>query len=493
MRIKLRERIGPSVSIGSFILVISIMMFILPYLSLGAQAAGSNIDSNYIGSAPGRFNSIKCGDVDEDGNMELVFGDTEGFLSVIKYTDGAFVSEFHSDMHADRLWGVAIGDIDQDGHNEIIIGGQAGKGGEGLLEVLDGKTFKVKWKAIGSVPAPNSTKDVNFVRDLHGMAIGDPDMDGNTELVVGGGFKTDTPWGSVYIFDGKTGKLENVIGPQDSRIRGVSIADVDEDGRMEIVFGSGVALGERPGEGFIRVFGYNNQTKQYEEKWQSPDMNGDVEGLTVTDVDNDKHLEIVATAGYRYREGYAYIFRHIPEGVGGVGKPQAYKMVWQSDDIGPKPYGFDVADVDDDGVKEIIAGNQPGYLWMFDGATHQVKWKSQLLGTDVFGITHCDINKDGQIEFIAGQGGYIGKADWTSGYSTPHIYIFDGRTKTLMATLGAVDYLETAFQVAAVVLVIILLVNLNWYIKRRRNAKAKAKGAPTGEYIDKVSRRRGVR
>jgi hypothetical protein len=490
---RIRSRTGPGVPKGSLIVLLAITMSLVPYLALGVQAAGTNIDSKYLGSAPGRFNSIKCGDVDEDGNMELAFANTEGYLSIIRYTGGAFVSDYHADQKADRLWGLTIGDVDQDGHNEIIVGGQAGKGGEGLLEVLDGKTHKVKWKAIGEVPGVDPTKEVNFVRDLHGMALGDPDMDGDTELVVGGGFKTDTPWGSVYIFNGKTDKLEAVIGPKDSRIRGVAIADIDEDGRQEIIFGTGVALGERPGEGYIRVFGYNNNTKGYEEKWQSPDMNGDVEGLTVTDIDNDGYLEIVATAGYRYREGYAYILRHVPEGTGGVGKPQAYKIVWQSDDIGPKPYGFDVADVDDDGVKEIITGNQPGYMWMFDGATHQVKWKSELLGTDVFGITHCDVNKDGQMEFIAAQGGYIGKADWTSGYSTPHIYVFDGRTRTLIATLGSIDYLETVLQVAAVVLVIITLVNLNWYIKKRKNAKAKAKGDSTGDYVDKVSRRRGVR
>jgi hypothetical protein len=463
-----------------------------PFLGLGARAAGTTIDSNYLGTAPGRFNSIKCGDIDEDGKVEIVFGNTEGYLSILEYTDGAYVSEYHKEIDAHRLWGVTLGDVDQDGKKEIIIGGQAGAGGEGFIEILDGKTREVKWKAVAEVPGIENGTKVNFMRDLHALVIGDPDSDGDTELIVSGGYKTDTPWGYVYIFNGRTHKLEAMIGPQDSRIRGLAVADIDEDGRPEIIFGSGVALGERPGEGYIRIYGYDNDTGTYKEEWQSPDMNGDVEGLAAVDVDGDGHLEIVASAGYRYREGYVYIIRHIPEGTGGVGKPAAYKQVWQSDDIGPKPYGFDVGDMDGDGVPDIITGNQPGYIWMFDGATRQVKWKSQLLGTDVFGITHCDVNKDGQVDIIVGQGGYIGKADWTSGYSTPHIYVFDGKTHTQEAVIGEPDYLETVLQVTVIVLILVTLVALNWYLKKRRVARAKAKGEPE-DYVEKVSRRRGVR
>jgi hypothetical protein len=477
---------------ASFVIALVGALVLAPFLGLGAGAAAATIDSNYLGTAPGRFNSIKCGDIDEDGNMETVFGNNEGVLSIIEYSAGAYVSEYHKDQDAYRLWGVALADVDDDNRTEIIAGGQAGEGGEGFIEILDGKTRQVEWKAVAEVPALEPSKTVSFIRDLHGFAIGDPDMDGETELVVSGGYKTDTPWGMVYIFNGKTHKLEAMIGPQDSRIRGIAVADIDEDGKQEIIFGTGVALGEKPGEGYIRIYGYNNATGKYVEEWQSPDMNGDVEGLVAIDVDGDGHLEIVASAGYRYREGYVYVIRHIPEGTGGVGRPPAYKQVWQSDDIGPKPYGFDVADIDDDGVVEILSGNQPGYLWVFDGVTHQVEWKSELLGTDVFGITHCDIDKDSLMEIVVGQGGYIGKADWTSGYSTPHIYIFDGKTHTQKAVLGEPDYLETALQVATIVLVLITLIMLNWYLRKRRAAKAKARGEPEG-YVEKVSRRRGVR
>jgi hypothetical protein len=469
-------------------IVLMLVLISLQPMSMGASA--KTIDSQYLGSSPGRYDSIKCGDIDDDGNIEMVFSNTEGALSIVEATGGTYMDEWQSDHHlGHRIWGLALGDVDGDDMMEIVIGGQAGDGGEGLIMVLDAKTRKVEWKAQGEVEGPDGAK-VALVRDLHGIEIADPDMDGETEIVVGSGYKTDNPWGFVYIFNGRDHRLEAIIGPQDSRIRGVEVADIDEDGKVEVVFGTGVALGEKPGEGYIRVYEYDAVSKGYKLDWLSPDMNGDIQGLIVTDVDGDGRPEMVATAGYRYREGYVYVLRHLPSGAGGVGRPDSYEIVWQSDDVGPKPFALAVGDIDGDGVQEIVTGNQPGYIWVFDGVSHKVEWKSELLGTDVFGLEIYDIDKDGQLEIIAAQGGYIGKADWTSGYSAPHIYIIDGSTHAIEASLGEPDYLQIGLQAAVIILILVTLWNLNRYVKRRRRPKDGKEGKV---YKDKVSRRRGVR
>jgi hypothetical protein len=469
-------------------IAVLLLVMAIPVSAFGAEAA--TIDSNYLGSSPGRYDSIKAGDIDDDGNVEIVFSNTEGFVSIIESTGGTYVDEYQSHHHlGHRLWGLELGDVDDDGVTEIVVGGQGADGGEGYIAILDGKTREIEWKAQGEVEGPDG-KGVSLVRDLHGIEIADPDMDGDIEILVGSGYKTDHPWSYVYIFDGKTHRLEDLIGPVDSRIRGVEVDDIDEDGKQEVMFGSGVALGEKPGEGYIYIYSYNEVTGDYEQKWLSPDLNCDIQGLVVTDVDGDGHLEMVASGGYRYREGYVFVLRHLPSGAGGVGKPDSYELVWQSDDVGPKPFSLAVGDVDDDGVQEILTGNQPGYIWMFDGVTHQVEWKSDLLGTDVFGLDIYDVDKDGVKEIIAAQGGYVGKGDWTSGYSSPHIYIFDGKTRSKEVSLGEPDYLEIGLQAAILVLILVTLVNINWYLKKRRAKKARAAGT---EYKDKISRRRGVR
>lgn len=477
----------PSRTVITLSVAIMVLLVMVPTVATDVEAA--DIDTHFLGSSPGRFNSIKCADIDDDGNVEIVFANTEGHIGIIEATGGTYINEWHSEELGHRIWGIELGDIDDDGTIEIVAGGQAGHGGEGLLLVMDGKTREIEWKVQGEVMGPDGEK-VALVRDLHGIAFGDPDMDGETEILVGSGYKTDNPWSYVYIFDVRTHELEGLIGPVDSRIRGVKVVDIDEDGQVEVVFGSGVALGEKPGEGYIYIYGYDTTNRSYELEWTSPDMNGDVQGMEVTDVDGDGHIEMVVTTGYRYREGYVFVLRHLPSGAGGVGKPDSYEIVWQSDDIGPKPYGLDVGDIDGDGVQEIVTGNQPGYIWIFDGVTHKVEWRSELLGTDVLGIDLFDVDKDGQVEIIAGQGGYIGKADWTSGYSAPHIYIIDGTTHTTEAALGEPDYYEILFQVTIIVLILFTLWNLNRFIKKRRERRARAEGKV---YIDKVSRRRGVK
>jgi hypothetical protein len=198
-------------------------------------------------------------------------------------------------------------------------------------------------------------------------------------------------------------------------------------------------------------------------------------------VDGDGAPEIVATGGYRYREGYAYIFQPVSTGKG-IGTPPVYEMAWMSNDIGPKPFGLDVDDIDADGIMEIVTGNQPGYIYIFDGVTHDLEWRSDLMGTDVFGIDIVDVDKDGEMEIVAAQGGYIGKSDWTSGYSTPHIYIIDGRTHAIEKALGEPSFVDITFQVAVLVLVVITLLNIGWLMKRRERKRVEA-----------TSRRRGVK
>ncbi len=410
----------------------------------------AEIDAEFLGSAPGRFNSLVVSDIDEDDNIEIVLGNYEGHINIIEYRDNEYIEEWRSEKLGTRLWGIMVADLDGDENNEIIAGT-----GEGEVFIYDAKTHERKWKS------------PELIRDAHGFAVGDVDADGQNELIIGTGYKTDTPWGTVYIYNGVNLTLEAKIEELGSRIRAISIYDIDSDGVNELIFGTGHALGETPGEGYIHIYQYDGQ--RYVREWKSPDLNGDPEGLLIKDVDGDGNLEIVASNGYRYFPGFLYIFRY--SGGLGVGEPDIYEMVLESDDIGPKAYGLDAADIDGDGIIEIVIGNQPGYIWVFDGSTHEVEWKSDLLGTDIFGIKLYDIDRDGQMEIIATQGGYQGKADFTSAYTTPHIFIIDGKTHTIEETIGEPDYLAFAFQIVIVTLVIVFLVLLNIIVRKKKVQK----------------------
>jgi hypothetical protein len=431
-------------------------------MPLAASAPAAGIDSSFLGTAPGRFNSMRAADIDYDGNMEIVFGNYDGHIGVIEYRDGGYRAEWKSPKLEYRLWGLDVGDANNDGRLDIVVGG-----GEGHVFVIDGKTHERLWKS------------PDIVRDAHGITVADVNSDGSNDIVVGCGYRTDIPHGRIYVFNW-SGHQEMfrdaaISREFDAKIRGMAVADVDRDGVREIIAGSGVALGEKPGEGYVRVFSGADGSLE----WKSPDTNGDVEGLVVADSDGDGNLEITGGNGYRYYQGYAFQYRY--RGAGGVGSPPVYEQVWFSDNIGPKAYGLAVGDMDGDNSREIVVGNQPGYIWAFDGATRRVKWKSALLGSDILGIVLADIDQDGQVEMIAGQGGYQGKADFTSAYTDPHIYIIDGKTKAVEAVLGEQDYLELALGAAVLALFIVLLAATSRYAKKWHESKGLEMAAPRHE------------
>jgi WD40 repeat protein len=435
------------------IAILFITFAILTSVSPLTFNAKAEIDSDFLGSGPGRFNSIQALDIDADDNIEIVFGNYDGYLCIVESRDGDYFQEWRSDFLGTRLWGLKIADCDSDGTYEIITGS-----GEGIVYIFDAKSRELEWKS------------EELVRDAHGISVGNVDDEPNLEIVIGTGYKTDYPWAMLYVFDGKTHEKEGELGPISSRHRGVAIEDVDSDGKNEIIFGSGVSLGETAGEGYIYIYEKNGEDFILE--WKSEDLDGDVIGMKIIDLDGDGKKEIVCGNGYRYNQGYAFIFGHVGEGnPQGTGNPPIYDEIWMSEDIGPKAYGLDVDDIDSDGILEIVIGNQPGYIWIFDSATHQIEWKSPLLGTDILGIEIVDVDLDDEMEIIASQGGYVGKADWTSAYTSPHLYIINGRTHEIEFKLGEPDNLRIVFQALVLILIVITLINLNLLLRSKRSKR----------------------
>ncbi|MCK5560137.1 MAG: VCBS repeat-containing protein, partial [Thermoplasmata archaeon] len=202
--------------------------------------------------------------------------------------------------------------------------------------------------------------------------------------------------------------------------------------------------------------------------------------LELEDFTGDGYPDIVVGNGYRYQAGWVRILTYNSES-------KDYIEYWKSPsdpDIGPKPYGLAVGDIDNDKNLEIVVGNQAGYVYIYEqsGSSIKQEWRSKLLGSDILGIDLADVDNDGQIEIIASQGGYIGKGDYTSGYTEPHIYIIDGKTHKIEHIIGETSLLDTFLIIIALILLITFLVGLNFYMRfRKRLKEVSPKSKPKSE------------
>ena len=196
------------------------------------------------------------------------------------------------------------------------------------------------------------------------------------------------------------------------------VDDVDADGTNEIVVGTITGLGsDKIWHGHIYIF--NALTHELE--WKSDDI-GYVRKLTVTDLNSDGKKEIIASVWYKgYGTGNHYGYIYVFDGV-------THEQKWKSDNVGGQTVDLAVVDLDNDGVKEIITGAAHyysctihGHVYVFDGASFSQKWKSNDINRP-HRIMIDDLDDDGIKEIIVG----TMITDCAGGAYRGYIYIFNG-------------------------------------------------------------------
>ena len=113
--------------------------------------------------------------------------------------------------------------------------------------------------------------------------------------------------------------------------------------------------------------------------------------ISIADVDNDGQTEIVA--GGKQSHGTPGVYVYIIDGSTGI-------VEWKSIHLGNSQsgvYALDTADIDNDGTMEIVAVNDS--VFVIDGITHR-QWQSMLRGC--YGLALFDTDMDGIKEVIVG-------------------------------------------------------------------------------------------
>ena len=359
------------------------------------------------------FGSSAVGDIDDDSNLEIVFGTyfNDENIYALNAENGTLLWKYNTGGCNDAS--PAIADVDLDGELEVIVPASSPY----KVYCFNGATGDVEWSRSTGYPncidSPPAIADVDnddkpevifgtfygYVFCLNGedgsitwqINLGtnsyiqsgpnilDLNNDGQLDIVVAQ-YDGDC---RIYALKGDTGSvLWYCDEPQDFMYHGGSFADIDEDGKPEIAIGSY--------DGHIYVL--NGEDGSI--KWVYTAPYYIAAPTSIADLNNDNHLEIVFAS---------YNILGVLSHTGG--------LIWSYPTGGSIFRGASIADVDGNGVLDIAFGSSDGKLRVLKGDNGQVVWTYDLQAHygNTFDIDHApviaDFNGDGKLDIFV-IGGY---------------------------------------------------------------------------------------
>ncbi|MDA8099543.1 MAG: FG-GAP-like repeat-containing protein [Nitrospiraceae bacterium] len=234
--------------------------------------------------------NVAVGDIDGDGSAELVVGTGggQGNAATVRVfrTDKTPVLEFTPFASQNGVQ-VAVADLNGDGKAEIIVA-SAGGADVGTVAVY---TYDSATQAM----VPTGISFAGFSNGTN-VAVADTEGDGRPEIVVAPGFSKQNA-GTVRIWksdvSGSVGSWTAVMVKEmtlsDSYGATVSAGDVDNDGKDEIIIGTGGASGSKATISIMKADGTQVA------KFKAFDKYG--VNIAAADLDGDGSVEIVAAQG----------------------------------------------------------------------------------------------------------------------------------------------------------------------------------------------------
>ena len=405
---------GKKVKKKSLAISTSILIGILFFMqTIAVFAALSLEDVTTWGWGTGnRLNSVAVGDVDGDGKKEIVTG---GYYSedmhwvaqlcvwdgTTRVCEGVKTWYWIGDT---RISSVAVGDVDGDGDMEIVTGGYCY--GSAQLCVWDGETLVLEgvrtWKWVENT-------------EIRSVAVGDVDGDGDMEIMTGGDYLSGSfRVAQLCVWDGETLVLEGVRTwkwAESTEVSSVAVGDVDGDGQMEIVTGGVYSVYSIGVHAQLCVWDGETLVLEGVRTWYW-DYGILINSVLVGDVDGDGQMEIVTGGAYW---GGPYNSQLCVWSGATLALEDVTTWYWNHDTY---VWSVAIGDVDGDGDMEIVTGGHytdgfGGYriaqLCVWDGATlafEDVKTWNWIGDTIIFSVAIGDVDYDGQVEIMTG-GYYI--------------------------------------------------------------------------------------
>ena len=339
-------------------------------------------------STSSRVTSLEWGDVDGDGDLDLVLGILDEGIYLFR-NSGSSLSwgSAWSGGSNESIMDVKLADVDGDGDLDLF---EAVSGGVNSVYTNNGGTFSsvAVWQSPGSLATRS-------------LALGDIDGDGDIDMVVGNHGEVNQ-----LFRNGGSGLSSSAVwsSAESEDTMDVRLGDVDGDGDLDL-------LESNAGNpDHIRIFngtGYGSSPE-----WSTA-AGGDSSDSAWGDFDGDGDLDFATADG---NDG--------PKTAVNGGQMIASSSSW-NDGQSYYTYSMDLADFDGDGDLDLAIGNDGGVsmVYKYEGGTYSAFWNTQTWRPHAEDILWFDYNLDGSLDVVIGD--YDGKnivfdtSSWLAQSSSP--------------------------------------------------------------------------
>ncbi|MCA8964095.1 MAG: VCBS repeat-containing protein, partial [Planctomycetes bacterium] len=237
---------------------------------------------------------VVVGDVDGDGDQDLILAQYSNLfgnnLNLLYLNNGAGV---FTDVTATQMpnlseWteSVALGDVDGDGDLDLVCGNDYA---DDRLYVNNGAGFFTDATAAQMPPAHG---------DAQTVALGDVDGDGDLDMVIGNFTNKYATPSRLYLNDGGGKFVQTVVHrlPENvSRTTALAFGDVDGDGDLDIAVGTAATRCKYGCGGDQNQLYLNDGRGQFTDvtAGQLPSYYDETNALAFADVDGDGDLDMV--------------------------------------------------------------------------------------------------------------------------------------------------------------------------------------------------------